>query len=304
MPGSENELATILQCPLCGANFIDVSGDFECARGHHFPVTAGVPRLLGDLEGSSHSISESFGREWSYFRHGIDRSWGQSVEFRVAKFLKHVALSADELRDALVLDAGCGNGTLSEAVAGLGCNVVAADISDSVIAANQYFSTHGGQARFLQADLRRHPFRPNTFDVVYCAGVLHHTPSTKETFERVAETVAPGGRLFVWLYWRLPGVKYRLKTSARGVIARLPMPIKHVLTVGLGAEKAVRFRITRKHDLNWREFMIGAHDFFTPRYRWEHTPDELRAWYAELGFIDVQMTESERDGFGMIGIKA
>jgi 2-polyprenyl-3-methyl-5-hydroxy-6-metoxy-1,4-benzoquinol methylase len=301
---SGHQLATILRCPICGAEFGDVDVEFRCAEGHQFPVTEGVPRLVGRLEGSSQSIEESFGREWSYFRHGIDRSWGQPVELRVTKFLKHVGLSADELRGRLVLDAGCGNGTLSEAVANLGCEVVASDLSNSVILANRYFSTHDGRVRFLQADLQRHPFRPGTFDVVYCAGVLHHTPSTKETFERVAETVAPGGRLFVWLYWRVPGTKSRVRLGVRGVVARLPMRLKHAVAVAFGAEKALRFRITRKRELTWQEVMIGAHDFYTPRYRWEHTPEEVTAWYAELGFSDVELTESQRDGFGMLGIRA
>jgi len=296
-------LLEVLRCPVCGADFTDDGNSYSCAAGHRFPVAEGVPRLLASLAGSSRSINESFGREWAYFKHGEDRSWGQAVELRLAKFLKHVGLSEDAISGKRVLDAGCGNGTLSEAVAGLGCEVVASDLSDSVVAAHRYFSRHEGRVRFLQTDLMRHAFKPSSFDVVYCAGVLHHTPGTRGTLARVAETVAPGGRLFVWLYWSVPGMKYRLRTRLRNVVAPLPMPVKHSLTVALGAEKALRSRITRSGDLNWRESMIGAHDFYTPRYRWEHTPDELRAWFAELGFIDVELTESERDGFGMVAVR-
>lgn len=295
------QLAEVLSCPACRADISESDGEFRCSEGHVFPTVAGVPRLLAGLEGSSRLISESFGSEWSHFRHEVDRSWGQTVAERLEKFVRHVDLGEDELSGKLLLDAGCGNGTLSEAIASLGCEVIAADLSDSVIAAHAYFSQRGGQARFVQADLMRHPFRPGCFDVVYCAGVLHHTPDTRATFEKVAEAVAPGGRLFVWLYWRVPGRRYAARERVRKLVAPLPMPVKRVVAAGLGSEKLVRSRLTRTHDLNWREHMVAAYDFFSPRYRWEHTPDEVRGWFADAKFVDVAMTEVERDGFGMLG---
>lgn len=295
------ELAAVLVCPACRADLAELDGGFRCTEGHVFATVAGVPRLVAGLEGSARLISESFGSEWSHFRHDVDRSWGQTVDERLEKLLRHVGMSADELAGKLVLDAGCGNGTLSEAVASLGCEVVAADLSDSVVAARAYFAERDGRARFVQADLMQPPFRPASFDVVYCAGVLHHTPDTRRTFARVAGAVAPGGRLFVWLYWRVPGLRYAARTRVRGLVAPLPMPVKRVVAAGLASEKLVRSKLTRADNLNWREHMVAAYDFFSPRYRWEHTPDEARAWFAEAGFVDVEVTEEERDGFGMLG---
>jgi 2-polyprenyl-3-methyl-5-hydroxy-6-metoxy-1,4-benzoquinol methylase len=301
MAADARELAAVLSCPVCRADVSESDGRFLCSEGHVFPTVAGVPRLLAGLEGSSRSISESFGSEWSHFRHDVDRSWGQTVEERLEKFRRHVGLGADDLSGKLALDAGCGNGTLSEAIASLGCDVVAADLSESVVAANAYFARRDGRVRFLQADLMRPPFRSRSFDVVYCAGVLHHTPDTRATFAKVADLVAPGGRLFVWLYWRVPGARTAVRMGVRRLVAPLPMPAKRVIAVALGSAKLARSRLTKSDDLNWREHVIAAYDFFSPRYRWEHNPEEVRAWFSDAGFVDVEQTEIERDGFGMLG---
>src|SRR3954447_13295230 len=100
------------------------SGALTCTNGHSFPVVAGVPRLMPDVEAQAvdtESIRESFSHEWKHFDYERDRTWGTPVDQRREEFLRHVDLPADALAGKLVLDAGCGNGTLSRAIASLGC---------------------------------------------------------------------------------------------------------------------------------------------------------------------------------------
>ena len=112
---------------------------------------------------------------------------------------------------------------LSAAIGEFGCDVYACDLSPSVHYAARYFKEF--PVTYFQANLMQPPIRPATFDVVYCAGVLHHTPNTRFTFERVAETVAPGGRMFVWLYHRMPQVKQRFRRGLRsGVVSACRSP--------------------------------------------------------------------------------
>ncbi len=40
-------------------------------------------------------------------------------------------------------------------------------------------------------------------------------------------------------------------------------------------------------------------DHYTPRYRWEHTPEGVHLWYGELGFMDIVTTEERYWGFGV-----
>lgn len=292
------------------------SGLLSCQRGHAFPVTGGVPRLSLDAQlkdggptgassGPARAIRASFSREWGHFSYD-DRTWGQDVEERCQLFLREVELPADALRGTVVLDAGCGNGSLSRGINAFGCEVLAADVSDSVEVAYRHFAGLGNdRTHFVQADLMHPPFRPGAFDVVYSSGVLHHTPDTRATLNAIVPALAPGGTVYVWLYGKMPGLRWKMKQTVRRALAPLPGGVKHgVMWVWLGQSLA-RIRLRRAlgrarpdDSLNWRELMIMLFDTYTPRYRWEHTPEELEGWYRDLGLIDIRKTEERFWGFG------
>ena len=219
-----------LVCPICGASLEVTGGDEDsgeveagsvgCSRGHVFPVIGGVPRLLPGQQVASaeaaRAIRESFSREWSHFDYETDRTWGQTVVERRADFLRHIDRPPESLTDKVVLDAGCGNGALSVAMSSFGCDVVATDISASVEGAYHRFNgTSPDRTYFIQSDLMNPALKPGAFDVIYCAGVLHHTPDTRATFESLLPALAPGGTIFVWLYWREPGLRARLSEFVR-----------------------------------------------------------------------------------------
>jgi SAM-dependent methyltransferase len=303
-----------LVCPTCrnalesGESGQADVGSVRCSEGHIFPVVRGVPRLLPSLQAESadgaRSIHESFSREWSHFDYESDRTWGQTVEERRADFLRHVDLPAEVLADKLVVDAGCGNGALSVAISSFGCDVLATDISASVEAAKRHFDESGAdRTYFIQSDLMRPALRPDTFDIVYCAGVLHHTPDTRKTFESLVPALAPGGTIFVWLYWREPGLRARLSELLRRALSPMPATVKHAVVWMLVPQSVLRNRIRaargQTDKLNPREVAIRMLDSYTPRYRWLHTPDEVRGWYLEHGFTDIKVTEQGQHGFGV-----
>ena len=72
-----------------------------------------------------------------------------------------------------VLDAGCGEGTLSFMLAARGAFVTACDISEPNIEfAKQQPNPH--RIEFLTADLERLPFEDSSFDLVVSSHVLEH----------------------------------------------------------------------------------------------------------------------------------
>lgn len=284
----------VLACPICRASFATA---YECENGHRFPVVEGVPVLIPGLDEVAEEIGASFGREWDYFRHGVDRTWGHTTPQRKREFLQQTGLDAADLAGKRVLDAGCGNGMLSAAISEYGCDVYACDVSPSVHNAARYFADNPS-VRFLRANLIQPPFAHETFDVVFCAGVLHHTPSTRYTFDRVAETVKPGGRLFVWLYHELPGTKQHGKAWLRSYVARLPEPVRHAVALAFTAKKRVTDR-----EMSWEETLTRVHDYWTPRYRHVHTPAELADWFREAGFGDATVTETGVEGFGAVAVR-
>ncbi len=76
-----------------------------------------------------------------------------------------------------VLDAGCGEGSLSILMAQKGATVVGCDISEPNIEACQLYAKEAGLTiEFLVADLERLPFPDASFDLVVSSHVLEHLP--------------------------------------------------------------------------------------------------------------------------------
>ena len=314
-----------LICPACGATLGNegTSPVVRCAAGHRFPIRAGVPRLLtfealgssaaadGVKEDDALAIGDSFGAEWQQFDYDKSRTWHETVEDRCKLFLKELDATPAELAGKVVLDAGCGNGTLSVGVSDFGCDVLAVDVSDSVTRAHAYAQRkHDSRVHFVQGDLTNLPVKAESVDFVYSSGVLHHNPNTLEALRVVARALKPGGKIYIWLYHPEPGLKFWLQLRLRSVVSPLPGPLKrafvHAWVVQAMARQQLRtlFGVNDEYDrLTWQERTVDLMDIYTPRYRWMHTQDEVKGWYRELGFESIKTTEVRKWGFGVVATK-
>jgi SAM-dependent methyltransferase len=156
----------------------------------------------------------------------------------------------------------------------------------------------------------RPPFRKEAFDVVYSSGVLHHNRNTKAALKAVAGALKPGGRIYIWLYEKQPGLAHKVKQVVRSVVAPMPAVVKHAIIYAWLPQSMVRqwvryhLRGMRPEDrLNWRERMVLLMDHYTPRYRWEHTPAEVHGWFKEMGYEGIETTEVRAWGFGVVARK-
>jgi SAM-dependent methyltransferase len=325
-----------LICPSCGAA-LEFEGSAQgsgsdaevdarvvrCKGGHRFPIRAGVPRLLAFEElGSSVArddrqvedalaIGDSFGAEWEQFDYDTSRTWHETVEDRCKLFLQEVDSTPAELAGKVVLDAGCGNGTLSAGISDFGCDVLAVDVSNSVTRASANAQRKNKRrVHFAQGDLTNLPVRPESMDFVYSSGVLHHNPNTLEALRVVARALKPGGKIYIWLYHPEPGLKFWLQLRLRSVVSPLPGPIKrafvHAWVVQAMARQQLRTLLgvnDEKDRLTWQERTVDLMDIYTPRYRWMHTQDEVKGWYRDLGLESIKTTEVRQWGFGVVGTK-
>ena len=71
---------------------------------------------------------------------------------------------------------------------------VGADISTAVDVAAERCAKRGIDGRFIQCDLMLLPFAPQSIDVIFSEGVLHHTDSTRDALLRLARQLRTGGR--------------------------------------------------------------------------------------------------------------
>src|SRR5687767_4382726 len=124
-----HQLIRLLRCPACGGVFHAEAADslLACGTcGRHVPVIDGIPRFvqLGDDE-TANRTSASFGYEWTHFN-----DWRDSGSTNFADYFAGIDLGS--LRDAVVLDAGCGMGRHARQIAMFAGQVIAVDFSAAI----------------------------------------------------------------------------------------------------------------------------------------------------------------------------
>lgn len=109
-------------------------------------------------------------------------------------------LLASRLKRGEVLDAGCGEGACSLALARAltGCRVVGVDIDAGSVSACRKIAHQLSLAdlSFEQADVRDLPYQ-DRFDAAMCVDMLEHVHEDKQALESLYRALKPGGRLVV-----------------------------------------------------------------------------------------------------------
>jgi glycosyltransferase involved in cell wall biosynthesis/SAM-dependent methyltransferase len=270
-----------------------VGGVLVAARsGRRYPIVRGIPRFAGD------SYARSFGLEWH--RHRTTQFDTPERRHSRERFFGETGFSANGLRGALVLDAGCGAGRFLGIVSECGARVIGVDLSSAVdVAAGNHASDPN--VGVVQASITGLPFRPGTFDYVYCLGVLQHTPAPLDTLRCLADMPRPGGELGLWWYkkywWTYLDQKYLLRplfrwwpdeTLYRFVRAYVPwlLPVSRALTrvpwCGPPLNLAGRILpcanrddipgLSRREAVEWS--ILDTFDQYAPRY------DRPQSWRA------------------------
>ncbi|MFL5298720.1 MAG: class I SAM-dependent methyltransferase [Anaeromyxobacteraceae bacterium] len=172
--------------------------------------------------------------------------------------------------DATVLEVGCGTGQMCLFLATADRLVVGADLTRASLelaaAAARRFEV--GRARFVETDLRAPGLRAGAFDVVYCSGVLHHTPDPEASFRALARLVRPGGFIVLGLYNAYARLPHRLRRAVARLTGLRFVPLDPVLR-DRAAEPARREAWLRDQYLHPEEH--------------RHTLAEVQRWFERSG---------------------
>ena len=219
-------------------------------------------------------------------------------------FREKTGFTPDELRGKLVLDVGCGAGRFLDIVSRWGATVIGVDLSFAVEAAHRTLGARPGVS-VVQADVNRLPFRPQTFDVIFSLGVLHHSRDTREAFLHLPPLLKDGGEIAVWLYYYTDQL-YNLASDFWRLLLR-PLPTWAVyawswLLVSLFSDLWLKPIMSRRPWLHLRRMLpVNTHpdrqwrvldtfDWYSPRYQDKDcSPARVVSWCREGGVRDVRV---------------
>lgn len=266
----------------------------------------GIPRFV-----ASSTYADAFGLQWKRYRLAqLDSYTGVPISAsRVHRCLGEALW--DELAGKHVLECGCGAGRFTEVLLDRGACVTSIDLSDAVVA-NQDSFPQNEQHRIASADITNLPFAPQQYDVVFCLGVIQHTPDPERTIACLYDQVRPGGALVIDHY--RPSLSWYTKSAplVRRLLRRLPPERGLAVTEWLVDTLLPLHRATQGHPIArklvsrvspvlcyydaypelsaqlQREWaLVDTHDALTDWYKHFRTRKQIRATLERLGLAHI-----------------
>lgn len=121
-------------------------------------------------------------------------------------------------QDIRILDAGCGSGVSTEYLVHLNphAQVVAIDISSGTleVAKKRCQSSGADRVEFHHLSLYDIQQIPGQFDLINSVGVLHHLPDPIRGIQALAQKLAPGGIMHIFVYGELGRWEIQLMQQA------------------------------------------------------------------------------------------
>ncbi len=138
------------------------------------------------------------------------------------------------------IDIGCGSGRYTVALASVGAaHTTGVDFQAKAFAASaQWCRERELAVDFRESSVHELPFEDESFDFVFCNGVLHHTSSVEKGLSELTRVLKRSGRGFLYLYGT-GGYFWKTRKLLREVFASIPLDYaKHVLaSIGMPSNR-------------------------------------------------------------------
>jgi SAM-dependent methyltransferase len=272
-----------------------------------YPILEGIPRMFPGRQTDQRVLKtrQTFGWEWLRYP-PASRPEDRDI------FLEETQTTAEDWPGKLVLDAGCGMGRYARIALSLGAQVVAFDLSDSLLRLIPE-AQKNPNLHIVQGDLLATPFKTGAFDIVYSQGVIHHTADTRGAFDSIAPLVRRGGLLSVWVYgtpgsyssfssnplrterawmravmpimWLLVWLRQIFSDTLRVFTTRMPVGLLYMLCYPLtviGMIPVIKF-FTFSVESQFRVRLTENYDWLAPPFQTKHTKEEVGGWFKAAG---------------------
>jgi ubiquinone/menaquinone biosynthesis C-methylase UbiE/uncharacterized protein YbaR (Trm112 family) len=329
-----------LICPVCSKKFVLKSrikkngeileGSLSCSKNHKFPIKHGIPRLVFDKDRSFVKTEDAFSAKWrNYNKTYHSKKWFDSQsKWFLERFGWKTATNFKKFLKTRnrILDAGTGVGNSAKLFsANPNVEVFAIDASASIEFAYKKYGSLPN-VHFLQADIRRLPFKKNFFDFICSDQVLHHTKNTESSFKILTKLLTKNGIISVYIY----KIKGPMREFADNFIRQSTVKMtekeciefsKDMAVLGKNLSK-IRKTITVPRDIPILQIKAGTYDvqrflywnflkcwwsnnvpfeqsvatnfdWYFPKYAYRHSPNEVRKWFKDSKLKIIHFNDIE-----------
>ncbi|MHB2025428.1 MAG: class I SAM-dependent methyltransferase [Elusimicrobiota bacterium] len=306
----------LFRCPQCRNHLLHKdSAPAEALRcdacSVDYPIVSRVPRFV-----SSDNYAASFGMQWAkHARTQIDKFNGLNISRQ--RFFSTTGWPAN-MTGQKILEAGSGAGRFTQIACETGAEVYSFDYS-SAVETNAANNSGRLNLRLFQADIYRMPLPPESFDKIFCFGMLQHTPDPERAFKSLIPLLRPGGEIVVDVYRKsIPALiswKYLLRPLTKRIpkdalyaavsfVVPILIPIAGALRKAAGRAGARLVPIAEyshlgiPRNLNQDWAILDTFDMYAPEHDHPQSLATIKRWFCDAGLSNVQV----RNGFnGVIG---
>ena len=304
-----------------------------------FSITNGIPRFVTDKSKDFVKTEDAFSAKWrAHHKNHQEKDW---IDFQQKWFLERYGWkSLKQFNEFLknknfILDAGTGIGNSAKMLSSNSeSQVFALDASESIdFAYKKYGSIKN--IHFLQADLRKLPFKKNFFDYIYSDQVLHHTKNTSTSFKYLTKFLSKVGHISIYVYNKKAPIREYVDDYIRKITVNMTVKecmdfSKDMAILGRSLSK-LKKKITIPCDIpilgvksgtydvqrfiywhflkcfwdpsNNLERSIGVNfDWYYPKFAYRHSPQEVKKWYKDSKVKIIHFKEIE-SGISVTGKK-
>lgn len=147
------------------------------------------------------------------------------------------------LKGKNVLDMGCGSGRFTITLAKLGAShVTGVDLGDEGLEVARELAASEGlkNVKFEKQSVLDLPYKDESFDFVFCKGVLHHTGNLNKGLDEYYRVLKRGGKGFLYLYGS-GGLFWNSRRRMREVMQLIPIDysIQVLDLIGMPARRTI-----------------------------------------------------------------
>ena len=266
----------IFMCPSCNGDLELTNDGINCISCHNtYRVENDIPLLFcpnerDDSKGDVTEVVKEFYEKSPFPNYEDVENIGGLVQKAQRTFFANL-LNEQIPFNIRVLEVGCGTGQMSNFLGVAHRTVFGADLCLNSLKLGQEFKKKNSLEKvgFYQMNLFKPIFKEESFPLVICNGVLHHTSDPYAGFQSISKLVKKGGYILVGLYNEYG----RLITDIRRIIFKISNDRFKFLDPRLRgqdrgeAKKASWFADQYKHPNELK-----------------HTIGEVLRWFSETGF--------------------